>query len=101
MSISYSAKIVVGLPFNEVFNTVGEFEKVAYGNDLLQSTELEIISPFYDAGLDDSLVGIVLVGTGSYNYKEIATNFETQATRKLFKEVTGKEARVYLSPCGY
>ena len=93
MSIVYSAKIVVGLPFNEVFDSYSDYEEY--------ESELEIISPFYDAGLDDSLVGIVLVGTESYDYKEIATSFETQATRKLFKEVTGKEARVYLSPCGY
>lgn len=98
MSISYSAKIVVGLPFKEVFDTEDEFEEFYYKHS---GVHTEVIQPFHDAGLEDSLVGIPLVETTSFNYKEVATSIETQKSRELFKQLTGKEAKVYLSPCGY
>lgn len=95
MSSQYKAIILVGLPFKEVFDTVDEFEDFDYGVN--SSTAFEIITPFYDAGLEDSLVGIPLVETNSFNYKEVATSIETQKNRELFKQLTGKEAKVYLT----
>lgn len=99
MSTQYSAVILVGLPFNEVFNSIKEYEEFDYGIHL--STEFEIIHPYYDADLEDSLVGLKLVGTSNYSYREIASEVETQKHRDLFKLLTGKTANVYLSTEGY
>ncbi len=80
------AAIVVGLPVDVMFDVGYE-----------RSPLLRFIEPTEDAKLEDSLVGIVLVGTTGLGYKEVATSIETQANRKLFKELTGKEAKVYLT----
>jgi len=94
MSSQYKAIILVGLPFKEVFNTEDEFEEFYYKHSTVHT---EVIQPFYDAGLEDSLVGIPLVETNSFSYKEVATSIETQKNRELFKQLTGKEAKVYLT----
>lgn len=95
MSSQYKAVILVGLPFKEVFDSTEEFENFDYG--VYSGTSFEIIMPFYDAGLEDSLIGIPLVESHSFNYKDIATGIDTQKNRELFKLITGKEAKVYLT----
>lgn len=99
MSIQYKAVILIGLPFKKVFNSVEEYENLDYG--IYASSELKVILPFYDAGLEDSLVGIPLVESRSFNYKNIATSMDTQKSRELFKLITGKEAKVYLTTSWY
>lgn len=81
------AAIVVGLPATE-------FQDVT---QTVHPTLIRFIEPTEDAELSDCLIGIVLVGTTGLGYKEVATSIETQANRKLFKELTGKEAKVYLT----
>lgn len=98
MSVSYSAQIFVGLPFKEVFNSYEEFDNFYYGKHM--ATELEIASPYCDADCEDCLVGISLVSTSMYQYKEIANTITTEGVRKLFRELTGKEAKVYLTVHG-
>lgn len=99
MSSQYTAVILVGLPFKEVFQSMNEYESLDYG--IYASSELQVILPFYDAGLEDSLVGIPLVESHSFNYKDIATSIDTQKNRELFKLITGKEAKVYLTTSWY
>lgn len=98
MSINYSAKILVGLPFKEVFDSIDEFYNFDYGKH--KCTDFEVAFPYYDADYEDCLVGISLVSTSMYQYKEIANTITTECVRKLFKELTGKEAKVYLTVHG-
>lgn len=99
MSSQYKAVILVGLPFKEVFNSMKEYEDFDTG--IYTSQHLEVILPFYDAGLEDCLVGIPLVESHSFNYKDIATSIDTQKNRELFKLMTGSEAKVYLTTSWY
>ena len=99
MSTQYSAVILVGLPFSEVFNSMDEYEEFDYG--VHNRAELEVISPYYDADLEDSLVGLKLVSSSNYSYKEIANEIQTEKNRELFKLLTGLTAKVYLSTWGY
>lgn len=98
MSADTSASLVVGLPFKEVCNDMDEYEALSNNPEYLQSAELEIISPYYDAYLKDCLVGFTLASSGAYNYKEISENFAITKNKELFETVTGKKAKFYLTP---
>lgn len=93
MSISYDAVIVVGLPFNEVCEDSDEF----YDK---YEDKLDRISPYFDASNDDCLIGITYASSCDYQYKELASEFTMKANLALFKQITGKEGKVYLSVNG-
>jgi len=101
MSINTSAKLVVGLPFKEVCKNIDEYEALNGNPEYLQSTELEIISPHYDAALDDCLIGFTLVSSGTYSYKEISENLVIAKNKELFELVTEKKAKFYITPYIY
>lgn len=93
MSIDYSAAIFVGLPR-------GEFDAATL-DDLLYADELEVCPPSYDGGDDDhAIVGFSVKGSPDYAAVEFTWDAQTIARLKAeFKELTGLEARVWLSPC--
>jgi hypothetical protein len=88
MSIQYSAKIMVGLPRDEIEN-----EDVI--DDLVQA------APYYDGG-DEAIVGICVVNSGCYQAKEFTLDQATiDAAKANFKEQTGQDGKLYLTPNGY
>lgn len=95
MSIAYSAAIFVGLPR-------GEFDAETLG-DLLDADELEVCPPSYDGGGDDhAIVGFSLKESQDYAAVEFTWDAEAVEDLKVqFKELTGLEARVWLSPYGH
>jgi hypothetical protein len=86
LNVDTSAVIVVGLPYNEMI-----------GKAWNEPSPIRFIEPTENADLSDCLIGIVLTSTTGLGYKEVAMSIETKASRKLFKELTGREARVYLT----
>lgn len=89
MSIDYSARIVVGLRSKDLGLKYDQIEELG----------LSITSPYFDAPLSDSLVGIVL-DSGDYDFCEIdlseITEFAEQAKITFF-EKTGLVPTVFLS----
>lgn len=96
MGIDYRAVVVVGVQKG----TIENFDKY---EALVDDGELETISPYYDGGSDDAaVVGLVYTTTDDYSPSEFRWN--QQAVDKLkerFKELTGDDAEVWLSPYGY
>jgi hypothetical protein len=93
MSIEYRAVVVVGLTF----------EEVDFDLEIAEDKGLELFSLYYDAPIEDCLVGIPVVQTSSYNYKsfdpsDLQTNIE--AAKVEFNKLTGLNARVFLTTYG-
>lgn len=94
MGVSYRAAIVVGLPTEEV-----EFDQEA-----AEDKELETFSPYYDAGWEDCLVGIPVIQTGEYSWKNVNPNDMRSGIEKaeqMFKKATGLTARVFVTTYGW
>lgn len=93
MGVEYQAVIVVGLPTDEV-----EFDM-----DFAEDNGLDIIGRYFDAGWDDSIVGIAIATTDSYSWTELKTlelpGDIVKATAE-FRSATGLVPRVFLSTWG-
>ena len=95
MSIDYSAAIFVGLPRSEF-----DAELLA---DLLAADELEVCPPSYDGGGGDDHAIAGFSVKESPDYAAVEFTWDAPAVARLkaeFKELTGLDARVWLSPCG-
>lgn len=92
MGIDSSAAIFVGLPQSEIENT-----------DLVAEETLEVCPPHYDGdGEDYAIAGFQYLGTSPYDSKELVWDQAKIDTLKAeFKELTGQDAKVYLSPYIY
>lgn len=93
MGIYYSGVIVVGLPFEDLCENSDEFYEKYEG-------KLDRVSPYYDADNDACLIGIVYAVSKDYQFKEISDQLVFEKNKTLFKEITGKDAKVYLGPWG-
>jgi len=96
MGVEYRAAIVVGLPYNDFSEDK---------HQLFEDETLEMFGPYFDAGWDDSLFGFSLVQSGDYSATEFVMSLEL--ANKLatisakFKDITGLEAKTYLTPVGW
>lgn len=97
MSLQVSSLLVVGLPFEEVCDTIEEHEILSDNPKYLQSLELEVFSPYYDAELSNCLIGIRLVSSGNYDFKEISEHIEVEKLKQVFEKVTNKKAKLYIT----
>ncbi len=90
MSIYSAAVIVVGLPYEEVFE-LDNFE------DLIDMGKLQSFPYYYDGGgEDDSIVGLVYQETED----SIEVDWNTEKIAKLskqFKKLTGHDAKTFLT----
>lgn len=103
MGIDIGARVVVGLPAGEIDvdeetleeHYDGSLGEWAYENGLNRT------SPYFDADDEDCLIGVVLADV-DYTYTEMGDLqdlvAEVEAAQKKFKEVTGKEGKLYVSP---
>lgn len=90
MSTEYRAAIVVGLPRDEIDN-----------QDLIDDDDLEIFPPYYDGGAD-GLAGLEYADTPDYRAREIEIDVaRLEELKKEFRELTGQEPKVYLTPIGH
>jgi len=96
MGVEYSARIIVGLPHEEL-------------EEFLQDVEdpydmgLYVCSPYYDADYHDSLFGIIVEYCDDYSYTKIDEHSweeKVSEAHKRFKEITGKMGTLYLSTYG-
>lgn len=92
MSQTYEACVVVGLPYNKV----KEFE------DLIDEGTLETFPPYYDAPLRDCICGLKFASSDEYSFSEFKWNEDTiNSLKDEFKDLTGKDAQVWITPASY
>lgn len=92
MGIYYSGVIVVGLPFEDLCENTDEFYEKYEG-------KLDRVSTYCNASNDDCLLGIVYANSRDYQFMELSNDHLLfEKNKALFKEITGKDAKVYLGP---
>ena len=94
MGMYYSAKIFVGLHRDDLPE---ELVEAVHDSE----NDMDTCPPFYDGGAEE-LIGYTAFESGDYE----ATEFEFDASRieelkAKFKEETGLDAKVWISPCGW
>lgn len=96
MGVEYSARIIVGLPHDEL-------EEFLEGVEYPYDVGLYVCSPYYDADYHDSLFGVLVEHCDDFSYTQINEHtWEEQVStaHKKFKEITGKVGVLYLSTYG-
>ena len=92
MGIEYAAAIIVGLP-------VEDFPGMDNFYDWMEDNGLERCPPSYDA--DHGIVGLFYKRSTDYGYDALSWDqSKLEQLKEDFKEITGMEARVYLSTLG-
>jgi hypothetical protein len=88
MGMSYSAALIVGLHRDQI-----EDEDVI--------DELDMAAPYYDGG-DEAIVGLFVERTGDYQAKEITLDqAKVDAAKAKFRDLTGLDGKLYLTPRGH
>lgn len=92
MGIYYSAQVIVGLPRCEIQK-----------EELIEDEELTVCPPYYDGNdADHAIAGLEYLATRDHQAAEIDWDQEKINQLKAeFKELTGQDAKVFISPCGY
>lgn len=107
MGIDTSSVLIVGLEYDELRAGLDEErraeldEKGCYaylGED--GELMLEYASPFYDSGGTDRTWGVIVAGSRDYQASEVPADLDARiaAAKARFKEATGLDAKVYISP---
>lgn len=94
MGIAYSAKLIVGLPYDE-------FEDF-FGDDVAGDCEekgLTYSSPYYDAHSDHWVIGIQVAVTDDFDWTYVEVDKHKEAHLK-FTEITGLTGKLILSAHG-
>ena len=92
MGVEYSAALVFGLPSSELPEM--EYENVG----------LNRVAPYFDAVLEDCILGIFVSCSDDYSAKEIDLNKSILAAceaKDRFFAITGKQGKLFLSVCSY
>ena len=98
MGVEYAARLVVGLPHGEL---VEYFESLEDEYDWEKN--LECVSPYFDADWSDSLFAVVVESCPDYWRSEVdedSLQSKINVAHQVFKDVTGKSGRLYLSTYG-
>lgn len=91
MGMYYQAKLIVGLPEDEI-----EIDD----EDILEN--MDRACGYYDGGPDATILGVEIEETGDYQAKEITIDpSKIEAAKVKFRELTGQDGKLYLSPHGY
>jgi hypothetical protein len=92
MGVDTRAAIFVGLPRNEI--------KHDDLQDWIDAGEISVCPPYYDGyGADHAIVGWELAGCECYAPSEFLYDAAaSQTLKERFKELTGQDAKVWLSP---
>jgi len=92
MGIDIGSALVVGLPAEDFCANYDEF-------DDKYECELDCISPYYDADFEYCLIGVKIAGK-DFTYNELPDNISDviEKAKEKFKQITGKDAKVYVTP---
>lgn len=91
MGIYYKAKLIVGLPKDEIES-----------DDEEMVDDLDRACGYYDCDEDSMIVGVEVESTVDYQAKEISMDAaKIDAAKTEFRKLTGQDGKLYLSPHGY
>lgn len=91
MGMYYKAKLIVGLPKDEIES-----------DDEDMVDDLDRACGYYDCGEDSMIVGVEVESTADFQAKEITLDMaKVAAAEAKFRELTGQDGKLYLSPHGY
>lgn len=96
MGIEYSAKLIVGLPYEE-------FGESFFSDDVAGDCEekgLEYVSPYFDAPPRHWVIGVKVAKSGDFDWNYVDVDKHKPAHLK-FTEVTGLTGKLILSTHGY
>ena len=96
MGIEYSARIIVGLPHEDLEEFLQDVEDP-------YDVGLYMVSPYFDADYCDCLFGVLVQKCYDYSYSEVDESKWSEnvaAAHKKFTELTGKVGKLYLSTYG-
>lgn len=96
MSIDYKAKLLVGLPYNELESLIGEGDIW----ETIGKLGLDYASPYYDADHDEWVVGVKVASTSDYQWTTVDVSEHKKAADE-FTRITGLVGKLILSPHGY
>lgn len=90
MGVEYNARIVVGLPCDEII------DKSCLNDDDFVTCPLH-----FDAACDNMIVGVLYMETDEYSAEELVWDEEIiQQQKEYFFEVTGQQPKVWLCTHG-
>lgn len=92
MGVEYKAKLLVGLPYDELGDFLGENEPEDFG--------LGYASPYFDSSRDEWIIGVSVASTEDFWYTEVDVSEHRKAFDK-FEKITGLIGKLYLSPHGH
>lgn len=98
MGIDSRAILIYGVPADEIEYDEEEFDGLY---EYVEAKELDYSSPHYDAGIDNGIIGVALVYSDYYSASEVDHELLPDALEKAakdFKERTGLDGKLYLSP---
>lgn len=93
MGVEYKAKLLVGLPYDELKHFIDpDLEPEDYG--------LTYASPYFDSSRDEWVIGVTVASTEDFWYSEVDVNEHKKAFDR-FTKITGLVGKLYLSPHGH
>jgi hypothetical protein len=91
MGTYYKAKLIVGLPQDEI-----EIDD----EEILD--EMDRACSYYDCDSDATILGVTVASSEDYSATEISLDpAKIDAAKATFRELTGQDGKLYLSPHGY
>lgn len=91
MGINSSAKVILGLPYNDIKDVQDIDQMLDYG-------DIDAASPYYDAPREEWVVGVELGDSGDYSASELNLgSAQISVARGKFQRLTGKSGRLYLA----
>lgn len=101
MGISYSAKIMIGRPYEDI-----DFDRLVDEDqdpvDFVWNNGFDWASPYYDSPPEEGLIGVTLLSSSCYSFEEIPEEFKNgvEEAKKKFYDMFGIEAKMYLTVHG-
>lgn len=93
MGMDIRAKMIYGLPYEEMEELVEDLD------DLLDDGELDYASPYYDAPLEDWIVGIEV---GNTHLNSDSLSMAVAEARACFERITKEDCgKIYVRPHVY
>jgi hypothetical protein len=91
MGMYYKAKLIVGLPHDEI-----EIDDEEILDDMDRACG------YYDCDSDSRILGVTIASSEDYSATEITLDqTKVDAAKAKFRELTGQDGKLYLSPHGY
>ena len=91
MGMYYKAKLIVGLPQDEI-----EIDD----EEILD--EMDRACAYCDCDSDARILGVTVASSDDYSAIEVDLDLaKIDAAKTTFKEITGQDGKLYLSPHGY